>query len=248
MGTVIRKAFRPVVLAIVQARMSSRRLPGKVLKPILGRPMLGLQLDRLKQSTMIDRLIVATSADCSDDEIAAFCAVKRIDCYRGPLDDVLARYEGAARDYDPIDHVVRLTADCPLIDVALIDLVLEHHLCGAFDYSSNTVRVRYPDGLDIEIMKRIALKVAAAEASSPYDREHVTPFLYTQPERFRIGSVEDILDQHHMRWTVDTEDDFRMGEAIFTELLPTNRYFGWMEVLALLAERPDIAEINSKPT
>jgi spore coat polysaccharide biosynthesis protein SpsF len=235
------------VLAIVQARMSSRRLPGKVLKPILGRPMLGLQLDRLRQSTMIDRFTVATSDDRSDDEVAAFCAAKQIDCYRGPLDDVLARYEGAARENDPIDHVVRLTADCPLIDVALIDLVVEHHLRGAFDYSSNTVRARYPDGLDVEIMKRTALRVAAAEASSPYDREHVTPFLYSQPERFRLGSVENVLDQRHMRWTVDTEADFRMVEAIFTELLPANRYFGWMDVLALLAERPDIAAINSKP-
>jgi spore coat polysaccharide biosynthesis protein SpsF len=209
--------------------------------------MLGLQLDRLMQSTMIDRLIVATSADRSDDEIAKFCAVKRIGCYRGPLDDVLTRFEGAARDNDPIDHVVRLTADCPLIDVALIDLVVEHHLRGAFDYSANTVRARYPDGLDVEIMKRAVLRVASTEAASPYDREHVTPFLYTRPERFRIGSVENILDQRHMRWTVDTEDDFRMVEAIFTELLPANLYFGWMEVLALLAERPDIATINAKP-
>jgi spore coat polysaccharide biosynthesis protein SpsF len=235
------------VLAIVQARMSSRRLPGKVLKPILGQPMLGLQLDRLRQSTMIDRFIVATSDDRSDDEIAAFCTLERIGCYRGPLHDVLARYEGAAREYDPVDHVVRLTADCPLIDVALISLVVEHHLRGSFDYSSNTVRARYPDGLDVEIMKRTALKVAAAEASTPYDHEHVTPFLYTRPERFRIGSVENILDQRHMRWTVDTEADFRMVEAIFRELLPANRYFGWMDVLALLAERPDIAAINSKP-
>ena len=208
--------------------------------------MLGHQLDRLKQSTMIDQLIVATSTDRSDDEVAALCAVSRIGCYRGPLDDVLARYESAARENDPIDHIVRLTADCPLIDVALIDLVVEHHLRGAFDYSSNTVRARYPDGLDVEIMTRAALRIAAAEAASPYEREHVTPYLYTRPERFRIGSVENILDQRHMHWTVDTEDDFRLVEAIFSELLPANRYFGWMDILALLRRRPDIAAINSK--
>jgi spore coat polysaccharide biosynthesis protein SpsF len=239
-----RRAARPVVLAILQARMSSTRLPGKVLKPILGRPMLGRHIDRLKRSKMIDRLVVATSAEPSDDPIAAFCAAEGIGCHRGPLQDVLARYEGAARDNDPIDHVVRLTGDCPLADPEVIDQVIRTHLAGGYDYSSNTNPPTYPDGLDTEIMTREALRVMAAEASTPHEREHVTPFLYRRPERFRLGKLQNEIDRSQMRWTVDTPDDFLMVDAVYRELLPVNERFGSADILALLERRPDIAALN----
>jgi spore coat polysaccharide biosynthesis protein SpsF len=235
---------RPHVLAILQARMSSTRLPGKVLKPVLGRPMLGRHIDRLKRSKMIDRLVVATSIDPSDDPIAAFCAAEGIGCHRGPLADVLARYEGAARDNDPVDHVVRLTGDCPLADPEVIDGVIRLHLEGRHDYSSNINPPTYPDGLDTEIMTRDALRLMAAEASTAYQREHVTPFLRTQPQRFKLGNLHNETDQSQMRWTVDTPDDFRMVEAVYRELLPVNERFGFADILALLDRRPDIAAIN----
>jgi spore coat polysaccharide biosynthesis protein SpsF len=241
------KSGRPTVIAIVQARMSSSRLPGKVLKPIMGRPMLGRHLDRLRRCRMIDRLVVATSVEKSDDEIAAFCATEGIACYRGPLHDVLARYEGAARENDPVDHIVRLTGDCPLADPEVIDAVIKTHLSGNYDYSANTIVPRYPNGLDTEIMTRAALRLMAAEASSAYEREHVTPFLYTRPTRFKLGSLENKANQSHMRWTVDTEDDFRMVEAVYRELLPGNERFASADVVALLERRPDITAINQRP-
>jgi spore coat polysaccharide biosynthesis protein SpsF len=240
------KPSRPTVIAILQARMSSSRLPGKVLRPIMGRPMLGRHLDRLKRCRMIDRLVVATSVEKSDDEVAAFCAAEGISCYRGPLHDVLARYEGAARENDPIDHVVRLTGDCPLADPEVIDEVIRTHLAGDYDYSANIIEPRYPNGLDTEIMTRAALRLMATEASSPYEREHVTPFLYTRPTRFKLGSLQNKVDQSHMRWTVDTEDDFRMVDAVYRELLPVNERFTSDDIVALLQRRPDIAAINRR--
>jgi spore coat polysaccharide biosynthesis protein SpsF len=241
------KTGRPTVIAIVQARMSSSRLPGKVLKPIMGRPMLGRHLDRLRRCKMIDRLMVATSVEKTDDEVAAFCANEGIACYRGPLHDVLARYEGAARENDPVDHVVRLTGDCPLADPEVIDAVIKTHLSGNYDYSANTIVPRYPNGLDTEIMTRAALRLMAAEASSAYEREHVTPFLYTRPTRFKLGSLENKINQSHMRWTVDTADDFCMVEAVYRELLPINERFVSADIVALLERRPDIAAINQRP-
>jgi spore coat polysaccharide biosynthesis protein SpsF len=241
------KSGRPTVIAIVQARMSSSRLPGKVLKPIMGRPMLGRHLDRLRRCKKIDRLIVATSVEKSDDDIAAFCASEGIACYRGPLHDVLARYEGAARENDPVDHIVRLTGDCPLADPEVIDTVISTHLAGNYDYSANTIVPRYPNGLDAEIMTRAALRLMAAEASTAYEREHVTPFLYTRPTRFRLGSLESKVNQSHMRWTVDTADDFRMVETVYRELLPVNEQFVSADIVSLLERRPDIAAINRRP-
>src|SRR5687768_16608333 len=133
------------VLAVLQARMSSRRLPGKVLRPIEGRPMLGWQLDRARRARRIDSLVVATSTHASDDPIAAFCAAEGFGCWRGDLDDVLGRFVGAVRAWGPCDHVVRLTGDCPLIDPTVIDQLVEHHVAAGNDYSSNFLDRTYPD-------------------------------------------------------------------------------------------------------
>lgn len=236
---------RPYVLAVIQARMSSTRLPGKVLKPILGRPMLGRHIDRLQRCSTIDRIIVATSVEESDDAIASFCAAESIGCYRGPLNDVLARYEGAAREYDPVDHVVRLTADCPLADPDIVDRVIDAHLTDKNSYTTNVLQQTFPNGLDVEIMTRHALRQAAAEATNPYEREHVTPFLYRRPYLFKLGNIENNEDHGQLRWTVDTEADFRMVEAVFRELLRANESFGYSDILTLLAKRPDIAAMNA---
>lgn len=236
---------QPFVLAILQARMSSSRLPGKVLKPIMGRPMLGRHIDRLKRCSTIDRLVVATSADEGDDAIAAFCAAEGVGCHRGPLQDVLARYESAARANDPVDHVVRLTGDCPLADPAIIDRVVRMHLAGNYDYTSNTLELKFPDGLDAEIMTREALNQAASEAREPYYREHVTPFINRRPDRFRLGSVVNGANLGHMRWTVDTEADFRLVETVYRALLPQNEAFAYDDILHFLVANPDVAAINT---
>jgi spore coat polysaccharide biosynthesis protein SpsF len=235
----------PVVIAILQARMTSSRLPGKVLRPILGRPMLGRQLDRVKRSTRIERLVVATSAETSDDPIASFCATEGIGCFRGELQDVLARFEGAARANDPVDQVVRLTGDCPLADPMIIDRLVDTHLEGQYDYSSNILELTFPDGLDAEIMTRSTLQQAATEACDPYEREHVTPFIYRRPNRFRLGNLTNDQALGHLRWTVDTEADFHMVETVYSALLPSNEFFGYSDILDFLTTHPNVAAINA---
>jgi spore coat polysaccharide biosynthesis protein SpsF len=234
-----------MILGVVQARMSSTRLPGKVLKPILGRPMLGRQIDRVRRSRRIDTLAVATSVYTSDDAIAAFCAADGIGCFRGALDDVLARFAGAVELFGGAEHVVRLTADCPLIDWTVIDDAVALHLHERADITGNVVVRSYPDGLDVEVMTGAALAAAARDAADAYEREHVTPYLYRHPERFRFAHLVQQSDLAALRWTVDTMDDFRMVEAVFGGLLPKKPDFLQPDILELLASHPEIRAINS---
>ncbi len=234
-----------MILAILQARMSSTRLPGKVLRPLLGRPMLGRQLDRLARSARIDRLVVATSDEAGDDPIWAFCAAEHIGCYRGPLADVLGRYVGAADAFGPAAHIVRLTADCPLTDPTVIDAVIARHLETGADYTSNVHERTFPDGLDVEIMTAATLARAGCEAHEASEREHVTQYIYRHPEIFRLAAVRQDHDLQALRWTVDRPDDFAFAEAVFAALLPVNAAFGQADVLALLDAHPEIARINA---
>jgi len=165
-----------MILAILQARVSSTRLPGKVLKPILGMPMLLRQIERVKQAKLIEQLLVATSDDKSDDPIEQLCRENDIACFRGSLDDVLDRFYQAAKPYQP-DHIVRLTGDCPLIDPQLIDEVVVFCLSGDYDYVSNAFEPTYPDGLDVEVFRFPCLQQAWEEAELPSEREHVTLFI-----------------------------------------------------------------------
>jgi spore coat polysaccharide biosynthesis protein SpsF len=232
------------ILAILQARMSSRRLPGKVLMPILGEPMLARQIERLRRATTIDRLIVATSTDSSDDPIAALCARLGIDCARGSLDNVLDRFCKAAERYMP-EQVVRLTGDCPLADPAVIDAAARFHLAGGYDYSSNTLHPTFPDGLDVEICGYAALIEAGSEAKSAFQREHVTPFFYQHPERYRLGDFRHSADLSALRWTVDVAEDFELVRRIYAALYPSNPHFALDDILALFENNPDLAAINA---
>jgi spore coat polysaccharide biosynthesis protein SpsF len=219
------------ILTILQARMSSTRLPGKVMRPILGRPMMARQIERLRRARRIGDLVVATSVEAGDD-VVADCA-EELGClvFRGSLADVLARYAGALERHGPADHVVRVTADCPLTDWRVIDQVIERHLAAGADYTSNTVERTYPKGLDVEIVRAPLLLQAATEAKDPYEREHVTPFFYFRPERFRIEQVTQAVDQNLLRWTVDTPADFAFTEAVYQALYPTKPDFLSEDVL-----------------
>lgn len=232
-----------MIAAILQARVSSSRLPGKVLKQILGRPMIGLQIERLKRLKSIDSLIVATSDHSSDDELALICGELGVKCFRGSLDDVLDRFYQAALTVEP-DHIVRLTGDCPLTDPDVIDRVTRFYFDGNFDYASNTIAPTFPDGLDAELFSFEALKIAWQEAKLPSEREHVTPYLYTHPSRFTIGSYREEPDISHFRWTVDEEQDFEFVSAVYENLYPTNPEFDMEDVLALLKRRPDLLALN----
>jgi len=222
-----------VIIGIVQARMSSTRLPGKVLSSIMGRPMMALQIERLRRSRRIDRLVVATSDQPSDDPIVAFCSGENIACYRGPLDDVLTRVYDAAVTFGPAENVVRLTADCPLTDWEIVDTCIDLHLAAGNDYTSNAVLRSYPDGLDVEVMTAAALRDAYLHSPPGPEREHVTMFLYRHPERFKIGHMVQEPDLADVRWTVDTAEDLKLVTGIFETLLPSNQTFRQQDILAL---------------
>lgn len=232
--------------AILQARMSSSRFPGKVLKPLLGRPMLETELERLRRARRLDMVAVATSTDPSDDAIEAFCRSKDIPCHRGRLDDVLDRYYQAARAAH-IDVVVRVTGDCPLIDPGIVDLVVEQFLARGVDYCANTVPPddsTFPDGTDVEVFSFAALERAWNEAKKPSEREHVTFYFWQTPGRFKTSRVDWKEKLTDYRLTVDYPDDLDFVAAVLTELRKRGQSGSMTEVIALLRERPELAEIN----
>src|SRR5262245_307871 len=233
-----------MILGLLQARASSRRLPGKVLKPILGRPMLERQIERLRRAHRLDKLVVATSTDASDDPIAGLSHSLQVDCFRGSLDDVLDRFYQAARGYSA-DVIARLTGDCPLTDPAVIDELINLRARGGYDYASNALKRTYPDGLDAEVMQISCLEAAWREAKLPSEREHVTPFIYRHPERFRLGNLEQPTDLSGLRWVVDDPEDFAFISAIYEVLYPNNAAFSTDDILDLLTRRPDIASMMS---
>lgn len=232
------------VLAILQARLSSSRLPGKVMLPILGEPMLFRQIERIRRAARIDHLIVATSIDRSDDVLADACAARAIPCARGSLDDVLDRFVQCALPYRP-DTVVRLTGDCPLADPHLIDAMLQEFEASGCDYLANVSPPTFPDGLDVEVMRFACLMVAHREAGLPSEREHVTPFLRSHPERFRLANHASGSDLSGLRWTVDEEQDLEFVRAVYQQLYPAKPDFSTEDILGLLNGNPQLLEINS---
>jgi spore coat polysaccharide biosynthesis protein SpsF len=233
------------VLAILQARVSSTRLPGKVLKPLLGEPMLIRQIERVRRCRLIDKLVVATSVDSSDDALIEVLSQTGIACFRGSLDDVLERFYQAAKPSQP-EHVVRLTGDCPLADPVLIDEAINAHLSCGVDYTSTALNPSYPDGLDVEVIRFAALERTWREAGLPSEREHVTPYIYHHPELFRLKSVEQAENMSCLRWTVDEPADFVFVERVYAELYPINPAFAMNDVLALLEKQPELLGINAR--
>lgn len=231
------------IVAILQARTSSSRLPGKVLAPILGRPMLGMQIERVRRSRAIRRLVVATSDRPEDAPVAALCASEGVDCFRGNLEDVLDRFYQCARQFDAA-HVLRLTGDCPLADPELIDALAAMYFERDVDYASNCRPPSLPDGLDAEIFGMQALTQAWHEATDPFEREHVVPFIVRRPERFRTANWSWTEDLSSMRWTVDRTADLEFVRRVYESLYPASPAFGFREVLTLVRERPELALIN----
>ena len=232
-----------MIIAILQARVSSTRLPGKVLRPILGAPMLERQLERLARVQIFDRLIVATSIEKSDKPIVQLCRELDVDCFRGSLTDVLDRHYRAAEPFGP-DTIVRLTGDCPLADPEVIDAGIGFFLEHDFDYVSNCMERTFPIGLDFEVFRFESLRTAWREAGLPSEREHVTPFIKNPPERFGIGHFKNGVDLSYHRWTVDEPEDFRFAAAVYENLYPANPRFSMQDILDLLVRRPELAEIN----
>jgi spore coat polysaccharide biosynthesis protein SpsF len=236
-----------VILAVLQARSSSTRLPGKVLLPLAGAPMIVRQIERVSRAARIGRLVVATSDDAGDDELARTVAGVGIGVHRGPLDDVLARFVGALAAFGPATHVVRLTGDCPLADPAVIDAVIARVVDEGADYGSNTPQHRtYPKGLDVECMTADALLAAAARAASPEEREHVTWALHRHPELYRRTFLSQAADEGEARWTVDYPHDYAFVAAVYDALYPLNAAFSSDDVRRLLRSRPDLASFGGE--
>lgn len=230
-------------LAILQARTSSSRLPGKVLKPLLGKPMLARQIERLRRVNRVDELIVATSVHASGDALAALCQAEGLSCFRGSLDDVLDRFYRAALTRSP-QHIVRLTGDCPLIDPAVVDRTVDVYAGGGFDYASNALEPSFPDGLDVEVFRFSCLEAAWWEATDPAFREHVTLFIYRHPERFRTGCYRSRTNLAHLRWTVDEPEDFEFVTRVYEALYPHKPQFSMEDVLRFVPEHPEACALN----
>jgi len=213
--------------------------------PILGRPMILRQLERLSRCTRLGDLVVATSIDSSDDALATLCRDSEVDCFRGSLGDVLDRFVKAALPYAP-DVVVRLTGDCPLTDPVLIDQIVARFLDSNLDYLSNCEPATYPDGLDVEVTQFKCLQAAWQEAVLPSHREHVTPFIRRQPDRFRVGNHVREVDLSHLRWTVDEPEDIEFVRCIYERLYPGKPDFSTDDVLALLQCAPEVVQMNSR--
>ena len=230
------------IVAIIQARVSSTRLPRKVLLPILGRPLLLHVVDRVRASRVCDAVVVATSTHSSDKAIATLCCEEAIPCFRGSLDDVLRRYRDSAEAHST-DAVVRITADCPFLDPAVVAKVVTAFREGDADYCSNTLHPTYPDGLDTEVFTMEALRRTDEEAHLPSEREHVTPYITYHPDRFRLRSVESSESHAGLRWTVDEPQDLAFIQAVAEHL---GRFpLGMDELLALLRKHPTFGTINA---
>jgi spore coat polysaccharide biosynthesis protein SpsF len=234
---------RMKVTAIVQARMGSTRLPGKVLMDLGGWSVLSRVVRRLGRAKFLQQIVVATSVAAADDAVAAECVRLQAPCYRGSEDDVLDRYYQAAKAW-PSDAVVRITADCPLIDPEVVGQTIEVFLKEGSDYASNSIERSYPRGLDAEVFTVAALQQNWQEAREPHQREHVTPFFYEHPERFRISSIAAAGDHSRYRLTLDTADDLRLIRAVYASFGDQDT-MGWREVVALLERRPELAALNS---
>jgi glutamate-1-semialdehyde 2,1-aminomutase len=225
--------------------MSSSRLPNKVLMPIMGTPMLELQINRLKRCKNIDRLVIATSIEPSDRSITELCDKIGVSCYQGSLDDVLDRFYQVAKE-NPCQHIVRLTGDCPLTDPKIIDEVISYYLEGDFDFACNYLEPTLPDGLDVSVFRSSALKDAWDNALLPSEREHVTPYIINRPNRYKIGSYKHKSDLSNLRWTVDEPKDFQLVQKIYESLLPQKPEFTMSDVLNLIQQEPELATLNTE--
>ena len=232
------------IVAIIQARMGSSRLPGKVLKDLGGETVLARVVRRLQRSRQIARIIVATTTAPGDEVIVAECDRLEVLCFRGSEHDVLDRYYQAARA-NAADAVVRVTSDCPLIDPELVDETVEVFRDKHADYASNVFPRTYPRGLDTEVFSFDALDRAWREAREAHQREHVTPYLYEHPQIFKLASLSGAADYSRYRWTLDTREDLELLRAIYSRFDGRDD-FSWKEVLRLMEREPELAELNSQ--
>lgn len=235
------------VVCIVQARLGSSRLPGKVLKKICGKTVLEHDINRLKLVSNIDDIVIATTTKLQDNKIVEEADRLGIKYFRGSEDDVLSRYYFAAKENNA-DIIVRVTSDCPCLDYNILDDMIGIFLGkkDKIDYMNNTLDRTYPRGYDIEIFSLNSLYKAFKNAKKDYEREHVTPYLYDINNNFRILSYKNSINYSNYRVTLDTEEDFQVIKAIYEDLFNTKGYFLLQDVVEFFKKNPKVAEINKK--
>jgi spore coat polysaccharide biosynthesis protein SpsF len=231
------------IVAIIQARMGSTRLPGKVLMDLGGVTVLARVVSRLRRAELIDKFLVATSDSRIDDAIVRECDRLEVSTFRGSESDVLDRYYQAARTCTA-NAVVRITSDCPVIDPGLVDGTIRAFQQQHADYTSNALSRTYPRGLDTEVFTIGALEQAWRNAHKAHEREHVTPYLYEHPELFRLVSQRGQIDHSQYRWTLDTAEDLELLRAIYARFSNQDD-FAWGQVIQLMEREPELAELNS---
>jgi spore coat polysaccharide biosynthesis protein SpsF len=234
-----------MILAVLQGRLSSTRLPGKVLKDLHGQPMILRQIERIKNSELLDELVVATSIEASDDPLVSLLEENGVTVRRGPLDDVLERFGQVYDEFEP-SVIVRLTADCPLTDASVIDAVIARHLEAGSDYTSNVLEPTFPDGLDVECISAEAfMRLRTGQRSVP-EREHVTLGIYGNPDEYVLTSITQHPSRSNLRWTVDVPDDLEFVRGIYARLFDANPAFGQQEVLELLEKEPELSRTDAE--
>lgn len=238
----------PRFIAIIQARMGSTRLPGKVMKDLVGKPVLWHIIQRVTQSSLINGIIVASTTNHEDNIIESACESWDIPVFRGSSDDVLKRFCDTIHFIElnnpKITYIVRITADCPLIDPIIINEVISIALSGRYDYVSNTLQPTFPDGLDVEIVSRESLFIANTNAQLLSDREHVTPFIKRE-QKFKKFNHKYPVDLSALRWTLDNPEDYDLIKIIYETLNNPLKLFLMSDIIQLFNEKPELYKINS---
>lgn len=232
-----------MITAIIQARMKSTRLPGKIMIEFSGNTLLGHIIERLKHSGFISKIIVATTHNPADDVVAEWASANAIDYFRGDEADVLNRYYEAAKFFNA-RHIARITSDDPFKDPQVIDAVVNLYLKESLDFAYNNRPPSFPEGLDTEIFSFQSLETANRDAADPFEREHVTQHFYRNPKKFKQQNLSSLVDYSDLRWTIDTREDLKMTKLVYDHLYRKGQIFLMEDIVKLLAEKPEIKAIN----
>lgn len=233
------------IVAIIQARFGSTRLPGKILKDLSGKPLLWHVVNRLSHSKLCNKIVIATTTEPEDDKVESYCVENNFPYYRGSSENVLSRYYEAAKVFGA-EIIIRITSDCPLIDPDIIDKMLEQFLSekSNIDYMSNVFPRTFPRGLDTEIFTSEALEKSFNNAIKQNELEHVTPYIYQHPEIFKIKNFANDKDLSFHRWTVDTSEDYELIKSIYDKIYEPDKIFLLNDILELFDKQPELIKIN----
>lgn len=231
------------VTAIIQARTGSTRLPKKVLMDLAGKTVLEHVINRVTACRLVDSVLVATTVEAEDDDIVKLCKKNNTAFFRGSVEDVLDRFYQAGK-ISSAEHIIRITADCPMMDPDVINSVAELHLKEKSDYTTNTLKLTYPDGEDVEIFTFSTLEKTWKNASLKSEREHVTSYMRKNPAVFKLSNLENSENLSDKRWTLDEEKDYKFISAIYAGIYKKNSLFGMSEIITYLKSHPEIEHIN----